>query len=253
MLNPKSDKELPKILISGKFKPSDLEVSVSESNRKIDPTTEAQLEPVWETKKKKADEDGKVCYNGISYRLNSIESKDGKVILDFGTFEYKVRDGLIAIPEYFNLPEEYWRKGCFTCASIKTSDNQYVMAELSGKSMNYNKVDLIGGVMETNIGMTTGDDIFKSFYNELDEEAGVKEEDIKESYLQTIYLASGTNVAFYFEVTLNVPSQELLERFKTNKDTDIKSLCVFTREEYLNVLKNHSSLNKQFTANLLDL
>lgn len=243
--------ELPKILVSGKFKPSDLQISVSESNRKIDPTIEAQLEPIWEAKKKKADEEGKICYNGISYRLNSIDEKDEKVILDFGTFEYKVRDGLLSIPESFDLPQEYWRKGCFTCASIKTSDDRYIMAELSGKSMNHNRVDLIGGIMETNIGMITGDDVFKSFYNELEEEAGITEDDIKESYLQTIYLTVGNNVAFYFEVILNVSSEELIERFKNNKDADIKSLCVFTREEYLNVLKNHSSLNKQFTVKIL--
>ena len=245
--------ELPKILVSGKFKPNDLQVSISESNRKIDPIIEGKIEAVWEVKKKKADAEGKVCYNGISYRLNSIQEKDGKIFLDFGTFEYKVRDGLIAIPEYFNLPEEYWRKGCFSCASIRTSDDRYLMVELSGKSMNYNKVDLIGGVMETNIGMTTGDDIFTSFYNELEEEAGIKEDDIKESHLHTIYLASGTNVAFYFEITLNVSSEELLERFKKNKDADIKSICVLTKEEYINVLKNHSSLNKQFTAKILKI
>jgi len=34
---------------------------------------------------------------------------------------------------------------------------------------------------------------------------------------------------------------------------DIKSLCVFTREEYLNLLKNHSSLNKQFTVKILKI
>lgn len=111
--------ELPRILVTGKFNPEDLIVSVNPSNRHIDQSVEAQLEDIWKEKVRKAEEAGKVCYNGLSYRLNTIQEEDGKVFIDFGTFEYKVRDGLIAIPEYFNLSEEYYRKGCFTTASIK--------------------------------------------------------------------------------------------------------------------------------------
>src|SRR5689334_21873928 len=102
---------LPKILIQGKFKPEDIIVSVSESTRKIDPAIEGQLEAIWNAKIKKAEENGQICYNGISYRLNSIKEDAGKILINFGTLEYKVRDGLIAIPEYSNLPEEYYRKG----------------------------------------------------------------------------------------------------------------------------------------------
>ena len=245
--------ELPKILVSGKFNPKDLEVSLNDSTRKIDPNVESKIEEAWLNMKKKADESGKICYNGISYRLNSLYQNGDKLVLDFGTLEYKIRDGLIAIPEYFELPEEYYRKGCFTCASVKTSDDKYLMVELSGKSMNYSNIDLIGGVMETNVGMKNGDDIFESLYNELEEEAGINKGDIKESYLQTIYLAQGTNVALYFEITLNILSLEILERFKNNKDADIKSLCVFTRKEYLDALKNHKSLNKQLTSKILSI
>ena len=245
--------DLPNILLTGKFEPRDLIVSISQSTRKIDPTIERQLESIWEERIKRAKENGQNCYNGNSYRLNSIQERDGKVMLDFGIIEYKIRDGLIAIPEYYNLPQEYWRKGCFSSASIKTSDDRYLMAELSGKSMNPNKVDLIGGVMETNIGMKTGDDIFQSLYNELEEEAGIEKKDIQESYLQTVYLASGTNVGLYFEIVLHVSSEELLERFKDNKDADIKSIRVYTRDEYLHELENHSSLNKQLTAKLLKI
>ena len=244
-------KELPRILVTGKFLPSDFEVSISESTRKVDPAIEDQLEGIWQEKVKTAKEKGQNCYNGISYRLNSITEQGTKVVLDFGTLEYKVRDGLIAIPQYYNLPEDYYRKGCFSCASIKTSDDRYLMVELSGKSLNKNGVDLIGGIMETNVSMESGKSIFQSLYNELEEEAGIEEKDMQESYLQTIYLASGTNVAFYFEITLNISSRELLERFKGNKDADIKSLCIYTKEEYIEVLKKHKSMNKQFTAKIL--
>lgn len=246
-----SSRELPKVLVEGKFLPKDFTVSVSASTRKVDPAIEAQLDALWEVKKKKADEEGKNCYNGISYRLNSIQEQDGKLVVDFGTFEYKVRDGLIAIPEYFELSEEYYRKGCFSTATVRTSDGLYVMAELSGKSMNENTVDLIGGIMETNIAFGSGKDIFRSFYDELEEEAGIKEGDIQECSLKAIYLEVRTNVAFYFEATLNISSDDLLKRFEDNKDEDIQALRAYSRNEYIDALEHHRSPNKQFIARQL--
>lgn len=245
--------ELPKLLASGKFKPEDLIVSVNSSNRHIDPSIEAQLEDIWNEKVRKAEEAGKVCYNGISYRLNGMQEKDGKVLIDFGTFEYKVRDGLIAIPEYFNLSEEYYRKGCFTTASIKTSDDLYLMVELSGKSMNENSIDLVGGIMETDTEMNTGTDVFKSFYKELAEEVGVTENDIDSIYLNSIYLEHRTNVGFYFEVVLNIPYEELVARFSDNEDIDIKSIRAFSRDQYIETLNNHRSPNKPFIAKMLNI
>ena len=244
---------LPRILVKGRFKPEDLRVSVSESTRKIEQSIENQLEDIWLEKVKMAKEKGKNCYNGISYRLNSLKKEGGTLFLDFGTLEYKVRDGLIDIPEYYDLPEDYYRKGCFTSASIKTSDGKYLMVELSGKSMNQNNIDLIGGIMETDISMTSGEDIFISLYKELEEEAGIETNEIKDISLHTIYLEQRTNIGLYFEIILNVSSEKLLERFKTNKDIDIKSLCVYSKEEYLEVLKNHRSLNKRLTAELLSI
>ena len=122
--------KLPKILVRGTYSPENLVVSVSESTRKIDQAIEEQLDGIWKMKKKKADESGQNCYNGTSYRLNSIQEREGKLGVDFGAFEYKVRDGLIAIPEYFDLPEEYYRKCCFSTATVKTSDGLYLVVKL---------------------------------------------------------------------------------------------------------------------------
>lgn len=245
--------ELPKILVTGKFNPEDLMVSVSTSNRAIDPIIEGQIETIWNEKVKNATEAGKICYNGTSYRLNSLEENEGKLVIDFGTFAYKVRDGLTAIPEYFDLPEEYFRKGCFTTASIKTADNFYVMVELTGKSMNENVIDLVGGIMETDVEMKTGIDVFKSFYKELGEEVGVYATDITTIFLNSIYLEHRTNVGFFFEVTLNITSQELLNRFNGNRDQDIKSVRCCTKDEYRTILTNHPSPNKPFIAELLTM
>lgn len=245
--------KLPQVLVHGKFTTKDLIVSLTESTRKIDPIVEGKIDIIWEKMQEEAKLQGKLCYNGLSYRLNTLEQQDGKIILCFGILEYKVRDGLIKIPEYFALSEEYYRKGCFTCGSVKTSDNKYILVELSGKSMNQNKIELLGGIMETTIPMESGHDIFISFLNELEEEAGITEDDSAELYLRDIYLTDNTNIGFYFESVLTVSSDDLLKRFKNNKDADIKSLAFFTREEYIDVLKNHTSVNKNLTATLLEI
>lgn len=62
-----------KILAIGKFLPEDLLVSVSESNRKIKPEIENQIDDIWQRIEQKAREEGRVCYNGLGYRLNSLE------------------------------------------------------------------------------------------------------------------------------------------------------------------------------------
>ncbi len=245
--------ELPKLLASGKFKPEDLIVSVSTSNRKIDPAIEEQIETIWEEKVKKAEKVGKVCYNGLSYRLNTIQERDGKIMIDFGTIEFKVRVGLSDIPKYFDLSEECYRKGCFTCASVRTSDGLYLMVELTGKSMNGNTIDLVGGIMETDTEMITGVDVFKSFNKELVEEVGVNEDDIDTIYLNNIFLEYRTNVGFYFEVTLKITYAELVTRFSNNEDIDIKSIRAFSKNEYLTALKNHQSPNKHFIADLCQI
>lgn len=246
--------ENPKILVLGKYLPSDLLVSVSESNRKIDSIIEGKLETIWEAKKKKADENGQICYNGLSYRLNSLKKLENKIALDFGIIEYKVRTGLVVIPEYFELPEEFYQKGCYTGATIKTLDGRYLMVELSGKSMNLNGVDLLGGVMETIMEMQTGEDIFQSLYSELEEESCIQKNDIEKSYLRAIFLSFNTYVGFYFEISLNISLEKLLNRFKkNNKDIDVKSLKDFSRDEYIEILRNHKSKNKQFIAELLNI
>lgn len=246
--------ENPKILALGKYLSSDLLISVSESNRKIDPIIEGKLEAIWETKKKKADENGQICYNGLSYRLNSLKKLENKIALDFGIIEYKARTGLVVIPEYFELSEEFYQKGCYTGATVKTLDGRYLMVELSEKSMNLNGVDLLGGVMETIIEMQTGEDIFQSLYSELEEESCIQKNDIEKSYLRAIFLSFNTYVGFYFEISLNISLEKLLDRFKkNNKDIDIKSLKDFSLDEYEKILRNHKSKNKQFIAELLNI
>ena len=242
------------ILALGKFQPGDLVVSTSESNRKIDFEIENKIDTIWEIEKRKADQEGKICYNGVSYRLNSLKIEKDKIFIDLGTIEFKTRRGLKMVPKYFSLPEEYYQKGCYSVATVKTSNEMYLMVELSGKSMNDNAIDLVGGIMEKPIEMRTGEDIFNSLYSELEEESCIRKSDVKELFLRAVYLGTNTNVGFYFETSLNISSENLVSRFKKeNKDQDIKSLKIFSRSEYLSALNNHISNNKQLIVELITI
>ena len=241
----------PKVLVEGKFYPQDLKISISEPNRKIEPKIEGQLEEIWQQKVKLAKEKSQNIYNGISYRLNYLKIEKGHILLDLATMEYKVRDGLIDIPEYYKLSEEYYRKGCHTGASVKTSNGLYIMVELSGKSMNENKIEVLGGILETPPDVVDGTGIFSSLYREMREEALINESDIIESYLRAIFLDSKTNIGLYFEVVLKVTSEEIVKRHENGStDTDIKSIKFFSKEEYLSELANHNT-NKQLISKLL--
>lgn len=238
-----------KTLALGNFTPEDLVVSVHDSNRTIDPELEARVDASWEEMKRKAEREGRVCYNGISYRLNNFREEAGKLHVEFGLLEYKARQALHAIHEYFALPEQYQHLGCFTGATVKTADGKYLVVELSGKSMNTFPFDMLGGIMEKPQEIENGNDVFTTLLVELEEEARIKWGDIKDLYLRGIFVTHNAHTCFYFEAILNVTSQELLERFeKETEDQDIKALKALSEEEYAAFLKNHKSPTKQLIA-----
>lgn len=243
----------PIILAKGYFKPKDLLITVSKSDRKIDLNVENQLNNLWERKKRGAKENGQLLYNGLSYRLNHIKSKEGTLFVNFGTVDFKTRECLVEAEGYYNLTEEYWRKGCHTLATVKTLDDKYLIAELSGKSMNKNKTDFFGGIMEIKPKIKSGKDVFNSLYKELEEEAFIIENDIAWCILNMIYITPSTDVGFYFETMLKITSNELEHRFKNKpKDIDIKSVKIMSRADLIKELKNHNS-NKQFLATKIEI
>ncbi len=185
--------------------------------------------------------------------MNFLKVEHNLLLLDFGVFDFKTRECLIEIPGYYNLDQDYWRKGCHTLATVKTSDNKYVMVELSGKSMNNNVIDFLGGIMEVEPPIKNGKDLFLSLYKELEEEAFITADDIRESYLKLVYINSKTNVGFYFEIFLKISSQDLQERFDSHrKELDIRALKIMSQLEYVDVLKNHNE-NKQFIATQIEI
>lgn len=243
----------PIILVKGNFKPENLSINISESNRKIDPKIENQLNNLQEEKERKAKEKGQRIYNGLSYRINSLKCEGEKIYLDLGVFDFKTRECLAEAQGYYESTKEYWRKGGHTLATVKTSDAKYLMVELSGKSMNKNRTDFLGGIMETEPPIKSGDDLFDSLFRELEEEAFVKKEDISSAILKMVYINPSTNAGFYFEILLKITSDQLQQRFDNEtKEIDIKSLKIMSRQDFISELENHNA-NKQFLARQVEI
>lgn len=243
----------PKILAKGQFAPDDIVVTVYKSNRKIDPKVEDQLDFLWQEKERKAKEKDKHIYNGLSYRLNSLRAEGQRLIIDLGIFDFKTRECLIEAEGYDELSEEYWRKGGYTFATVKTSDDRYVLVGLSGKSMNENKTDFLGGIMETEPPITSGEGLFESLYKELEEEAFIKKDDVASAALKMVYINTSTNAGFYFEMLLKITSEDLEQRFRSRKkEIDIQSLKILSRADFIQTLKNLNA-NKQFLATQIEI
>ena len=229
----------PKLLVRGNFTAEDLVVSVSPSNLVVLDSVKKDIDQIWESKLKEAQEKNLNLYNGISYRLNSLKEENGKIHLDFGVMDFKTRFGLREALPKIEFDETMYRNGCYVGATVKTSDSKYLMIKLSGKSMNRNSYDVLGGVMETNIEMNS-EYIFKVLHTELKEEAGIEESEITNTILKAIYQGMYTNIGFYLETELSISSDEILERFELNSDVDVAGIEVYSYEEYLDVLKNHN-------------
>lgn len=240
----------PQVLALGTFTHETLSVSTGPSSRHINPAIEAKVESLWQEKLTQTQASGQTCYNGYVYRLNSLTVDEHTLSLNFAEIEFRTFSCLESLPEYYDLSEEYFCKNCHTSATVKTTDNRYLMIELSGKSLNHNTVDLLGGVLETRPIISNGDDLFTSQYKEMKEEGCVQESDIAQSYLRMVYLGQRTSVGFYFEVILNISSAEIVQQFKIqHNDPDVNVLLHLSREEYLSHLQNHKNANKRLLAN----
>jgi hypothetical protein len=234
----------PKILAKGYFKPQDVVVSYSKiSNRKIVPDIENQIENVWQNMLQNAKENEKRLWNGTSCRVNLIAlTKEGKLEVEFAPIEFKVRDGLIEIPEYFSMPEECWRKGAFTGALVKTSDNFYILVKLTGKSNNPRPVEWPGGILGDEGPIRTGEDLFNDMLRELEEETNVPKESVEGCVLRAVYISVNTNVGFVFDITLSDTKEIVYERFKEqNNDHDIKDLFSVSAEGMQGQLESMSA------------
>lgn len=243
----------PRALVQGAFGPDDIIVTFSEqSNRLTNNTIDRQVDELWEQVRTAAEAKGKRIWNGITYRTNSVtQLSDGRVSVEFAPLDYKTRECVIQIPGYYELPETYWRKGAYTSSFVKTADNYYVFGELSGRSLNQNRVDVLGGIIDEELHVRSGNDLFTSLYKEIEEESAIPAQSIKTSFLNSIFLNHNTNVGFHFSVQLFDSKDVVEQRFRAQAaDEDVKGLVFIPEQEVFDFVAAISP-SKRFLAELL--
>ncbi len=244
--------QIAKALYVGNLQPKDIKITVSDSNLILSPEIEQRIGEIWKEKLVESKNRGKEIFNGSSYRVNHWKLIENILSIQLASYDFKNRLGLsVMIRQAEISPADYNHGGCFVGATVVTADNKYVMVELSGKSMNNNTFEILGGMAETDIEMTSdGLYLFDALHQELLEEAGIQKSEISQEYLQLFFRGPNADYGFHFHVETALTEKVMIERFINNTDVDIAALCFFNKKEYLEKLRG-GSLNKILIASHL--
>jgi hypothetical protein len=242
----------PILLYKGQLKLKDIRIKpLAASSLKLSDKDLQYINDDWQRKLILSKDKKKSLWNGLSHRLENIEKIDNGVELEFSLMEYKIRDGMLAIPKYWKRSIDQWRRGVFMGATVVTSDDKYLYLELSGESFNNNRYEIIGGILEPEKPIITSEDIFNEMLVELSEEALVPKDSVDNITLDLIYYAHKTNVGLYFTITLIDDLKTIQNRFfNGDPDVEVKSLCWCNATQWSNILKDMSS-DKKFIAEQL--
>lgn len=240
----------PELIYKGSLNPEDIIIEkLTSSSLRLSKEDSAIIESDWQLKKQVAIDKNRKLWNAYSHRLESLKALDNqKIVLRYSLLEYKIRDGMMAIPNYFEREKHQWQKGVFLGATVRTSDNMCLYLELSGRSFNNNRYELIGGILEPDKSVENGQEIFNEMLVELEEEALISKVDVKEVVLNLIYFGSRTNIGMHFDIELRSNLADVINNFnKGNPDTEVKNLLYCETKDWKQVLESMSE-NKQFIA-----
>ena len=229
----------PRALIIGSFQPNNINLTVSDETLDLPQTIKTRVEEIWEEKTIESIKRGKPIFNGTSYRLINWSSNNSNLNITLGTFDYKHRLGLITMCQQKELGgTSIIQGGCFVNSTTITSDGYFCMVKLSGKSMNDNLYDFIGGMAETDTPFDTHTNLFDALYKEMEEEACIDKKMIKDCSLRCFFEANNGHYGFHFLTNLSCNKSEIEERFRHNTDVDIDSLIFLEKDAYLEKLSD---------------
>jgi hypothetical protein len=170
--------------------------------------------------------------------------RESKLHLEISTVKFKIYAALSKLSQTIILPLPQRHRATASGANIITSDNQYVVVKLSGKSLNQNNLDFIGGNNEKPHPLSNGTELFDHLYREALEEANISKSDFESLILKAVIQMTRGLAFFYYEGRLNITAEELKAQFERQKekDPDIADLVFFTHDEYLDFLENERGL-----------
>lgn len=242
----------PQIILKGKYSPEDIEIRISpKSNRKINPRLERRIKKHWAKVYAEAKKEGKLIYNGTSYRLDSFRAQGKKLILNVSTLKFCERIGLRDFQdELEKLGEDYYGKGLGIGGFILTSDDYYVFGERNGKTMSRSQFDFIGGLLDTKEEFN-GRELFNANFHEIKEEINVSRKSILDMFVAGMLLSPTTTVLIVTQTKLNITKKDVVVLFAKARDDEMKDLVFVHKDEIKEFLKRMGPKRK-ITAQLLD-
>lgn len=225
----------PKILIKGIFYPKNIRVNFeNKSNRKVDSEIESRIDSIWDRVHNEAREQGKLTFNGKIYRLNNYHVSNSQLEITFSQIEYKTRIGIIEqMDKVLSLGEDYLHKNVAIGGLIKTADNKYVFGIKSGKTMNQSKEDIIGGMVEPDFKITSGEMLIEENFREIKEELNVDKELVQDLHVIGLVLSSNGGIIIITSCSLTIDSDVVKKKFDEDSDEEHSDLR-FVEAEVLN-------------------
>jgi len=242
---------IPKILARGPFLPKNIKIiNESSSQRKTNPEIEQLIYQTWEKMETKAIAQNQMLWNGESLRLDDLKLENGELTLFTSPTDYKTRASLeLNISKVENLSLQYLSAGLAIGGFIETIDNYYIFNQRSHKSVDGNRVDFIGGVMD-NMSAKDGFDLLEHNYLEIKEEINVSKNEIESINILGLILGDSGNVIFITSTKLNISFDYLQKLFEQKHDEEVFEL-VKVKDQDLEIFINQIGRYKPLALDLL--
>jgi hypothetical protein len=214
-----------KILFVGDFSRNRVQCKYRQiSKRKVDRKIENAAKKIWQTKFRKAKAAGKKVWDQPVYRLEKFLLENNKCILEFSTIPFSVRSSIKDFTgQLLEKGDDYLPMAVYSSVFVETADGSFVFGEKSDKFLANRKFSYIGGVFNRK-DKDKKVDLFAAAVNEVREELGINQKDIRDIKLVGALRSDSCNAAMVFHLRLNISQKEVISKFKRQNDNEMKDL-----------------------------
>jgi 8-oxo-dGTP pyrophosphatase MutT (NUDIX family) len=234
-----------RILYKGQFQLEDIQTDILDDEWVPTPDYDERVKEAWNLKLTEAQEKDMVIWDGTYYRVTNItelENTSDSIVLRLGTVPYRYIGTLSKLKEHYLASGFPSLNHLSTAAIIHTNDDYYMF----GKRTNDGTIDLIGGgVQKDEVEVTSGSDLTKNLYKEIEEESGIKKSDIKEMNGIGILFSITSNTLIIGHIEVNLSKQEVEEVFKHRGDNEMAEPVFVPKDklaEFLWGMKSYRAL-----------
>lgn len=245
----------PKILAAGPFKPENVKIKLNiKSKRKIDPEIEESCEKIWKDFYKKSKEEGKVIYDGTSYRLDKLYQEGKSLEVEISKIKFSISKPLnIQIDKLKEFGFEYFPNTIAIGGPLHTKDDKFIFGKKSGNTVSLTHIDFIGGVAETDTKLENGKDLQKVVEKEMYEEVNVHSNQVDSYQFLGVISSPWAKIIFVIIPVQKITSKEVLNIFKDRTDPELSRLIVVDKENIIDYLENLDGYKPQVAKMFTDL